>query len=521
MRAALVALLAVLAPAAPPAFAADYWAYQYKNIDVTVVGTSGYAQHVARNADRLGVALAQILDFKATSRLPTHIFVLPDDQIVQLLGAGGSSTYSTTGYDSSVIASAGGSNEDHFWGVYFGYIGSLLAGDGALRYPYWFKLGVPEVFANTVLDHRHVRTGGIAPGYALTVAGGKLIPLRTFLALEEQDPQLQSAAFADTYAAQSWFLTREILVEGRHRDEFARYLALMNAGRSERVAFAASFSASYEQLDAMLLDDRRAVGHVYVLSSPADDRPDAVPPRKLAAPEIAARLAEAQLLSGHRAEALRLAGQALADDPANETALRVACEAQLLNWNYPAVLAAVNALAAHGTPSPRALAASGAALTILASAVDAGHASLGVEAARLLKAAREDYRAALAADPEDLRSWAGLAGLYGAARDAQAAGALLPAASQALARHPRNANLAYALAHMCAQTQQWDCAARFAAAWRENALTAASRAEAQAFETHLSTYRQHLASAVPTSAPPAAAAGAPALDAAAAPAASH
>jgi Tfp pilus assembly protein PilF len=125
-----------------------------------------------------------------------------------------------------------------------------------------------------------------------------------------------------------------------------------------------------------------------------------------------------------------------------------------------------------------------------------------VDAPTLLRHAREDYQAALAADPEDLRSWSGLAGLYGAERDAAAARALLPTAAQALGRHPRNANLAYALAHMCAQIQEWDCAAKFAAAWRDNALTAASRADAAAFEARLSAYRARLASAAPAASGP-------------------
>jgi len=502
-RAGLLLCLALLA--APRAPGADYWTYQYKQIDVTVAGSSGYARLVARNADRLGTALTRVLNFRSEARLPTHIFVLPDDEIVKLLGAGSTATYSTTGYDTTVIASAGRGEDDRYWGVYFGYVGSLLAGEGALRYPYWFRLGVPELFASTEFDSHRIRTGGIAAGYAYTVADGKLIPLRTLLALEEQDPRLQTAAFADMYAAQSWFLTREVLVEGRHRDEFDRYLTLLSAGRSERAAFAASFSVSYEDLDRMLRDDRRAPAHVYVLPSPADERPDAAPPRRLPAPEVAARLAAAYLAAGHRAEALRLAGEALAADPADETALCTAIDVQLLNWNYPAVLAAVNALVAHGRPSPRALAERAAAVVVLASAVSAGHADLGVDAPTLLRHAREDYRAALAADAEDLRSWAGLAGLYGAARDVAAARELLPAATQAFDRHPRNANLAYALAHMCAQTQQWDCAAKFAAAWRDNALTAASRADAVAFEAHLSAYRTRLASAAPAGAPPPAA----------------
>ena len=500
-RAARPFVLALLL-AGPATAATDYWTYQYKNIDVTVAGSASYAQHVARNADRLGAALAQILAFRGDGRLPTHIYVLPDDQIVEMLGSSGSSNYDSSGYDATVIASRGQGDADEYWGVYFGYVGSVLAGDGAARYPYWFRLGVPEVFATTEFDHDRIRTGGIAPGYALTIASGKLIPLRTFLPMQEQDPQLRSGALGEMYAAESWYLTREILVESRYRHEFGQYLELIHKGMSPAAAFAGTFNVSYEDLDRMLRDDRRARSHIFLLPSRADETADAAPPRRLTPAETQARLALVNLKTGRRAQALRLAGAALRDEPTNERALRVAGEAQLEEGNYAASFAAVDRLSA-GTMSPEGMAECAGILTVLASAVTAGHVALPVDAAKLLAYAQRYYQAAIDANPEDLRSWAGLAGLYGARRDAAAAQALLPAASRALDRHPRNANLAYALAHMCAQTQQWDCALKFAGAWRENALTEANRSDAAAFESRLTAYRQRFASGpAPDTAPP-------------------
>ena len=496
VRHGLALLLFMAGPAAVAA--TDYWAYQYKDIDVTVAGSSEYAQHVARNADRLGTALAQILAFRGDVRLPTHIYVLPDEEIVGLLGSSGSSNYNSSGYDATVITSRGEGSGGKYWGVYFGYVGSVLAGQGAARYPYWFRLGVPEVFATTDFDHDRIRTGGIAPGYALPVASGSLIPLRTFLAMQEQDPQLQSGALSEMYAAESWYLTREILAERRYRSEFGRYFELMRQGTSEREAFAASFKVSYEDLDKMLRDDRSLRVHLFQLPSPADVGPDAAPPRKLAPPEVQARLALVNLKVGRRAEALRLALAVLRDDPANERALRVAAQAQLEAGDYPAAFAAVDQLSRSAQLSPDAMAESAGILTVLAAAVTGGDAALVVDAPTMLRFAQRYYQAAIDANPEDLRSWAGLAGLYGARRDSAAATALLPAASQALARHPGNVNLAYALAHMCAQTQQWDCAQQFANSWRENAPTEANRTEAAAFESRLKAYRQRLASAPPT-----------------------
>jgi tetratricopeptide (TPR) repeat protein len=495
-RAAARAFAVLLLAAGPPAWPAkDYWAYQYKNIDVTVAGSSAYARNVARNADRLGAALTQILNVRSDARLPTHIYILPDEQIVELLGSSGSSNYNSSGYDATVVASRGTGSGDAYWGAYFGYVGSVLAGDGAQRYPYWFRLGVPEVFATTEFDRDRITTGGIARGYALTVASGTLIPLRTFLGMQEQDPQLQSGALGEMYAAESWYLTREILVEGRHRDEFSRYLELLHQGRGERAAFATSFNVSYEDLDKLLRGDQRVAAHVFALASPADESPDAVPPRKLTSTEVQARLALVNLRVGRREQALRLAGEALHDDPTNEQALRVAAQAQLEAGNYPASFAAVDQLSRSSALSPDGMAESAAILTVLASAVTGGHAALVVDAPKMLWYAQHYYQAAIEANRDDLRSWAGLAGLYGAQRDRAAAQALLPAASQALTRHPDNVNLAYALTHMCAQTQQWECAAQFAAAWRDNALTEASRASAAAFESRLSAYRLHLASA--------------------------
>lgn len=504
MSRSLVRMCALLLLAGPAAAAPDYWAYRYRNIDVTVAGSSSYARNVARNADRLGTALNQILSFRGDPPLPTHIYVLPDEQIVEVLGSSGSSNYNSSGYDATIIASRGQGGGDDYWGVYFGYIGSLLAGDRAQRFPYWFRLGVPEVFASAEFDRDRIRTGGIAPGYALTVASGTLIPLRTFLAMQEQDPQLQTASVSEMYAAESWFLTREILVEGRYRSEFGQYLTLVQQGRGERAAFAASFNASYEDLDKMLRADQRAAAHVFVLASPEDRGTDAVPPRKLSSPEVQALLALVNLKMGRRAQALRLAGAALHDDPGNERALRVAAEAQLEEGNYAASFAAVDRLSS-GTLSPEGMAECAGILTVLASAVTAGHVVLPVDAATMLRFVQRYYRGAIEANPEDLRSWAGLAGFYGSQRDAAGAQALLPAASQALGRHPGNVNLAYALAHMCAQTQQWDCAVKFAGAWRENALTEANRADAAAFESRLTAYRQRLASAPPANAaaPPA------------------
>ena len=473
--------LAILAPAGAPC--ADYWTYQYKNIDVTAVAGGGYVESVAHNADRLGDALGRILGFKSDVRLPTHIYILADDDVKRLTGHVGDASFNTSGYDTNVVTSLG-ERENRYWGVWFGYVGSLLIGDGSLRFPYWFRTGVPEVFATTEFERERIRTGGISRGWAYTVSNHKWIPLRTFLTLHPDDPQLRDEQYAEMYAAESWYLTREIMVESRHRSEFAKYLELMHEGRSERDAFTHSFTVSYEELDGMLRDDMRAATHIYVISTPNDTSPEAAPPRKLTASEAQARLARVNLFLGHRAEALVLADAALHGEPGNESALRVVAAAQLKEGNYAGALATVDQLAGLGTLSSDAMAESADVLKSLGEAVSARRASLNVDSAALFRRARADYERALSRS-EDLRSWGGLAELYALERDSEGARAFLPAASRALERHPRNANLAWALTRMCAAANQPEEALKFAAMWRENALSDWSRDQAAAYESRL------------------------------------
>jgi hypothetical protein len=62
-------LLLLLAPCA--SFGAEeYWAYSYKNIDITAAGTSAYAVNLAHYCVRLDALLSRILGIKRQSRVP-------------------------------------------------------------------------------------------------------------------------------------------------------------------------------------------------------------------------------------------------------------------------------------------------------------------------------------------------------------------------------------------------------------------------------------------------------------------
>lgn len=469
------------------AVADDYWSYAYGSFDVTTAASSGYAVSLAHNVARFDKALSRILQLPER-HLPTHIYELTPKQEKALLGEEGVVSYKFSGYEVSVITNTGADPKNRYWGALFGYTGSLLVNGRASRAPYWFQLGVPQLFAQTEFESSHVKTGGVSAGFAQTLLGSKLIPMRIFLRVQSGDPQLRSSSdFPRLFEAQSWYLAREVYVEGNLRAEFGRYLGLMQQGKSEADAFATSFKFSYEDLDKLLMDSMRKPAHVFVVEVPHEPA-DNQQPRKLSEAEITAQLADLSLQWQHRDLALRLATEALHADPNSELSLRVLARANLQDGNFPASLAAVDKLDAFSTRSAAGLTDSGEVLSTLAREVSAKQASIGVESDTLGRRAKEAYERALGLDPDYLRSWSGLAYLYGAQRDKTAAQAFVARAQPIMEKHLESGALARALATMCAQTDQPAAAFLFGEYWRDDAITQRDLDEALAFIARMKTH---------------------------------
>jgi len=404
-------LLLLLAPCASVA-AEEYWGYAYRNIQVTAAGTSAYAVELAHHLVRLDAVVTEALGIKTAYRMPTHIYAVPRAQLVPFLGDHATSSYQISSYDNTILMDnyLGSDARYRYWNAYFGYIGALLLSDGSLRRPYWYRVGVPEVFADAVFEGNRVKTGSVSSGVHMALLGGALIPMRTFLALTKSQVESRGERYRALYDAESWYVARQIFVEQRHRSEFMQYLALMDQGTSEPDAFAGSFKTTYEELDRELVEARVTPAHVYLMQAPGEAAGDRGTAQRLSAAEVKGRLALLSL--GHRRgpDALQLAREALQAEPTNESALRALARAQFARGAYNDALAAVDSLAAHGS-SPVALADSAAVLAGLARAVADGQATLPVDAATLKQRARDAYQRAIAADGEDRRSRDALAAL--------------------------------------------------------------------------------------------------------------
>jgi tetratricopeptide (TPR) repeat protein len=481
-RTYLFFLALLLCPYSHASGTEGYWTYAYEDFDVTTDRGGDRAVALAHHIARFDKAVSRILQL-ADTRLPTHIYELPEDQAKQLFGREGAAGFNFTGYEVTVVAQSGALREKPNWGPLFGYMGSLLLDGRGLRYPHWFLIGVPLLFAETEFDGFQIKTGGIALGAARALAGS-LIPMRTFLSLHSDDPQLKDANYRALYEAESWYLAYEIYVQRKFQPEFKQYLELTSGGKSDAEAFAASFKITYEDLDKFLVIAKRDPARLFIVPIPLEP-PDPSAPQRLSAAEGEARLAELNLLWQRRPEALRLVTLALQLNSQNEAALRVLARVSVQDAHFEVALNAVDKLMAATTPSVAALTDSGEVLSRLAQAVTRKQHSIGVDTDILARRAKEAFERALSLDGEFLRAWAGLANLYTSRGSVDAAMTLVPRVEPVMAKHPKNAALARALASMCAQTGQNDRALLFGEYWRSSAVSQKDLDHAVAFISRL------------------------------------
>ena len=233
----------ILALSRPAAAADEYWDYRLGDLTVTTVQGSARALGLAHNIARFDRALSKVLAL-SDAHLPTHIYELPPREQKALLGQEDLVAYRFDGYRVIVSTYATGSLTTRDWGALFGYTGSRVTNGRAVRSPLWYHSGVPQLFADAKFELRDVKTGDVSVGYLNTLLQEKLLPARVLLRIQPGDPQLKDSAFRRIFEAESWFLTREIYVEGKLRAEFTQYLTLMRDGKPEADAFAESFKIS-------------------------------------------------------------------------------------------------------------------------------------------------------------------------------------------------------------------------------------------------------------------------------------
>lgn len=289
-RAFAAAALLQCASLSAVAAESDYWTYTYRNVEVTAAGSGAYAVNLARYCVRLDGMLTQILGIKTAERPAVHLYALAPEQVRRLLGNGDRVSYRISSAGTFILTNNSSAHDSDYWGAYYGYTAALLASDHLLKGPDWYKTGVPLVFASTKYHGDRAQLGTVPLGYGLILGqGSALIPMAEFLSLR------RATVFGDAvrikvYDAEAWGLAHEVLVEGWHRKEFAKYLDLMRQGSDEPAAFASSFTVTHEQLDREFAYALHQRAYVYTLSAPDPGAAGEVA-QALSAEEVTERMA--------------------------------------------------------------------------------------------------------------------------------------------------------------------------------------------------------------------------------------
>jgi tetratricopeptide (TPR) repeat protein len=490
------AIYGVLASAAlvlcAPANAEQYWSYTYQGIEVTAAGNAGRAADLGHDLVQLDAAFVHSAATSIGRRPPVHVFALSDGVFKKVWGGDSSSVFVSKGpYHDIVINKDDSKAENRYWAAYFGYIAARVTAAGT-HYPHWYLIGISSVFAASSIAGDRVIIGGFDRGQLELLSHAQLIPMRTFLSLKGSDPQLSDANFLQLYQAQAWLFVHQVLIEHKYRENVAKYFDLLNEGKSENEAFAASFNISYEDLDVFV----RELMTKGTLRRTAYDLPriDAAAPQLLSAAEVNARLAELGVNHEHELQdAIQRARDAISADPDNERAWRALARGQMIQGNYADALASADRLSAR--PSLSAQGYSDCAF-VLAS-IAQHHTETGADAPALLQRARDDFEKALAIDGDDIASLYEFAIMIESQKDVDAAKKLEPVMEQALSRNPHDSDLARGVMKLCVVAGDMDGALKFAQVWQEYSRSDAERDYAAAYVSRLRAHiEQHSSAAL-------------------------
>jgi tetratricopeptide (TPR) repeat protein len=467
-----------------------YWAYTYKDIDVTASGSADQAKDIAHNLHRLDLALAILLGSEAESwRAPTRVYVVPQSTFSMMWkksDARYTSIYFSSNFDNKILINTSLENGAYF-DAYYGYTGSLLASGYSSHYPLWYRKGLAEVLGASKIERDQVIIGGFIGDRVRPLVNHGWIPIKTLLNIGDNDPQLASGDYLSRFSAECWFLVHQILIEQRHHSNFRQYFARLDQGEEEPQAYAASFDVSYENLDKEM-HDALGAATITMIKVRVPDQMDAAEPRRLSDSEATGRLAAFAAVHGEQIDgAIKLANEALAGDAKNEDALIALARVHERQHEYPALLQSLERLCAF---NPLSQNGSGQCAYLYADLIYSGAAkntALGVDAPTLADRSRKYFETAISGDPEDLSSWSGMAYLLTFTHNVEHAKDFLPRAKHVWATHPRNETLARVLAGLCATTGDFDTAIKFATVWRKNARTGASSSAADAYLSRLET----------------------------------
>jgi len=154
-----------------------------------------------------------------------------------------------------ITLSQSGGGRDPLHVLFHEYVHALVKNNYAGA-PIWFNEGLAQYYSEFELsaDRRSVRVGRELTHRLDTLAGGRLLSLRTLLSADTSSELYQQQDKHALFYAQSWAFVHYLLsdVSGLRQAQLARYLELASAGTSVEESFREAFKVGFEQMEVAL-----------------------------------------------------------------------------------------------------------------------------------------------------------------------------------------------------------------------------------------------------------------------------
>lgn len=254
--AALLAVLAAITLTNQAAQRKDTWT-RVTSKNFTLVGNASEKEirQVATRLEQFRDVFIRLLSLaKFDSPVPTTVVVFKNMDSYKPFNPRNYDGYFQKGPDVNYITLTTEARKNPLALIYHEYVHFMLV-NTAGNVPAWFNEGLAEYYsAFRIEDERKVHVGALIPNHLRTLRQGKLLPLRTLFAVNQDSPEYDERNKSGMFYAQSWALVHYLMLgnNGQRVDQLGKYLQLIADHTPTEEAFKLAFQTEVEALEKEL-----------------------------------------------------------------------------------------------------------------------------------------------------------------------------------------------------------------------------------------------------------------------------
>jgi Flp pilus assembly protein TadD len=223
---------------------------------------------IARNLLRMRAAIGQITTLKVRSASPTTVYIFAGertfgpfrDAVLQRKSDNIVGVFAKAKIANFILMRSDTEWVDHtvYHELTHHFVENTTSG-----LPLWFSEGIAEYYSTFGTTGTAVNIGRPLAEHVLWLRGQALIPLRELFATKSDSPNYNEGTRQGVFYAQSWALFHYLMADNARRVQLARFLALLDSGKSVDDAFDAAFAMKYAQLEKDLRNYVRQKSFTY------------------------------------------------------------------------------------------------------------------------------------------------------------------------------------------------------------------------------------------------------------------